>query len=186
MNYKKIFLKKGKESSLLRFHPWVFSGAVAYADKNIAAVFDEAVLVYEYNYDEYGNNRRYELMDFNGNTLIDLSKYNVCRQDGENSSEAGFYYFNNYFLTQIENSTGAFYCCLFDSEGNFVFEPIRMQIDDHFYPLSKNGFIYKAENSDGTKTYSLYRYDGTINELKYITNDIWYDGHYTFENGPEF
>ena len=36
MNYKKIFLKKGKESSLERFHPWVFSGAVAYADKNIA------------------------------------------------------------------------------------------------------------------------------------------------------
>ena len=35
MNYKKIFLKKGKESSLLRFHPWVFSGAVAYTDKNI-------------------------------------------------------------------------------------------------------------------------------------------------------
>lgn len=26
---KKIFLKPGKESSLLRFHPWVFSGAVA-------------------------------------------------------------------------------------------------------------------------------------------------------------
>ena len=36
MNYKKIFLKKGKEFSLERFHPWVFSGAVAYADKNIA------------------------------------------------------------------------------------------------------------------------------------------------------
>ena len=36
MNYKKIFLKKGKESSLERFHSWVFSGAVAYADKNIA------------------------------------------------------------------------------------------------------------------------------------------------------
>ena len=36
MNYKKIFLKKGKESSLERFHPWVFSGAVACSDKNIA------------------------------------------------------------------------------------------------------------------------------------------------------
>ncbi|MBO7159853.1 MAG: hypothetical protein J6V62_00250, partial [Paludibacteraceae bacterium] len=31
MNYKKIYLKKGKESSLQRFHPWVFSGAVARA-----------------------------------------------------------------------------------------------------------------------------------------------------------
>lgn len=26
--YKNIYLKKGKESSLLRFHPWVFSGAI--------------------------------------------------------------------------------------------------------------------------------------------------------------
>ena len=47
MNYKKIFLKKGKESSLERFHPWVFSGAVAYADKNIAE--GELVEVYTAN-----------------------------------------------------------------------------------------------------------------------------------------
>lgn len=30
MDYKQISLKKGKEESLLRFHPWVFSGAVAH------------------------------------------------------------------------------------------------------------------------------------------------------------
>jgi 23S rRNA (cytosine1962-C5)-methyltransferase len=29
MVYKKIFLKPGKEESLKRFHPWVFSGAIA-------------------------------------------------------------------------------------------------------------------------------------------------------------
>ena len=29
MSYKKIFLKPGKEESLKRFHPWVFSGAIA-------------------------------------------------------------------------------------------------------------------------------------------------------------
>ena len=27
--YKKITLRRGKEESLLRFHPWVFSGAIA-------------------------------------------------------------------------------------------------------------------------------------------------------------
>lgn len=32
---KKVILYKGKEKSLLRFHPWVFSGAVAKVDKNI-------------------------------------------------------------------------------------------------------------------------------------------------------
>ena len=29
MAYKKVFLKPGKEESLKRFHPWVFSGAIA-------------------------------------------------------------------------------------------------------------------------------------------------------------
>ena len=29
MNYKKVYLKPGKEESLKRFHPWVFSGAIA-------------------------------------------------------------------------------------------------------------------------------------------------------------
>lgn len=33
--YKQIYLKKGKEESLLRFHPWVFSGAIANADDGI-------------------------------------------------------------------------------------------------------------------------------------------------------
>ncbi len=35
MNYKIITLKKGKEESLNRFHPWVFSGAVASLPENI-------------------------------------------------------------------------------------------------------------------------------------------------------
>ena len=28
MAYKKVYLKPGKEESLKRFHPWVFSGAI--------------------------------------------------------------------------------------------------------------------------------------------------------------
>lgn len=35
MNYKKIYLKRGKEESLKRFHPWVFSGAIHHTDKDI-------------------------------------------------------------------------------------------------------------------------------------------------------
>ena len=35
MNYKKITLRRGKEESLKRFHPWVFSGAIATADDTI-------------------------------------------------------------------------------------------------------------------------------------------------------
>lgn len=33
--YKQIYLKKGKEESLRRFHPWVFSGAIHHADEGI-------------------------------------------------------------------------------------------------------------------------------------------------------
>lgn len=32
MNYKAVILKRGKEESLRRFHPWVFSGAIQRAD----------------------------------------------------------------------------------------------------------------------------------------------------------
>ena len=44
---KRITLQKGKEKSLLRYHPWVFSGAVARQDKDIA----EGDIVEIYNSD---------------------------------------------------------------------------------------------------------------------------------------
>ena len=34
--YKNIYLKKGREQSLDRFHPWIFSGAVHHVDEGIA------------------------------------------------------------------------------------------------------------------------------------------------------
>ena len=33
--YKSIYLKKGKEESLKRFHPWIFSGAIQAMDEGI-------------------------------------------------------------------------------------------------------------------------------------------------------
>lgn len=33
--YKQIYLKRGKEESLKRFHPWVFSGAIHHSDEGI-------------------------------------------------------------------------------------------------------------------------------------------------------
>lgn len=40
-NYKQIFLKKGKQESLLRNHPWVFSGAIA----RVSAPIEEGEIV---------------------------------------------------------------------------------------------------------------------------------------------
>ena len=36
MNYNKVYLKPGKEESLLRFHPWIFSGAIHHIDTGIS------------------------------------------------------------------------------------------------------------------------------------------------------
>src|SRR5574344_729126 len=35
MSYRQIYLKKGKEESLNRFHPWIFSGAIHHTDEGI-------------------------------------------------------------------------------------------------------------------------------------------------------
>jgi len=35
-NYPKVLLKPGKEKSVLRYHPWIFSGAIKSIDSNIA------------------------------------------------------------------------------------------------------------------------------------------------------
>lgn len=35
MNYKTVVLKRGKEESLKRFHPWVFSGAIHHVDSDV-------------------------------------------------------------------------------------------------------------------------------------------------------
>ena len=33
--YKQVYLKKGKEDSILRFHPWIFSGAIKAIEEGI-------------------------------------------------------------------------------------------------------------------------------------------------------
>jgi len=53
MRLKTIHLKPKKEDSLLRFHPWIFSGAIAYQDDNIDE--GDVVEVYTSN-DKYNRN----------------------------------------------------------------------------------------------------------------------------------
>ena len=45
--YKSVYLKRGKEASLERFHPWIFSGAIARADAGI----DEGDVVSVFSHD---------------------------------------------------------------------------------------------------------------------------------------
>lgn len=47
MQYRNIILKRGKEESLQRFHPWVFSGAIARMDEGISEGDTVNVLTHE-------------------------------------------------------------------------------------------------------------------------------------------
>ena len=53
MEYKKIILKRGKEKSLLRFHPWVFSGAISSIDEDVEE--GDIVAVYSHEGKLIGN-----------------------------------------------------------------------------------------------------------------------------------
>lgn len=76
MTYKQITLNRGKESSLERFHPWVFSGAIARMDQNI----EEGDIVSVYSHDgQLMGNGHYQIgsiavrmLTFDG-TAIDTS-----------------------------------------------------------------------------------------------------------------
>ncbi|MDD6474979.1 MAG: class I SAM-dependent rRNA methyltransferase [Sodaliphilus pleomorphus] len=52
MIYKRVILKRGKEESVKRFHPWIFSGAIARADKMEEG---DLVTVYTHDGDLLGN-----------------------------------------------------------------------------------------------------------------------------------
>lgn len=53
MEYKKIILKRGKEDSLKRMHPWVFSGAIDMYDDTIEE--GDLVSVFSHNGEHIGN-----------------------------------------------------------------------------------------------------------------------------------
>ena len=44
---KKIILRKGKEESLGRFHPWIFSGAIHHTESDVALEEGDIVEAYE-------------------------------------------------------------------------------------------------------------------------------------------
>ncbi len=96
MTYKKIYLKKGKESSLERFHPWIFSGAVAGKDNGIT----EGDIVEVCSHDKktlavghYGQSSiMVRILSFS-KRLIDLDFYKERLQEAHNARMAmGFAY----------------------------------------------------------------------------------------------
>ncbi len=55
VDYKTIILKRGKEDSLIRKHPWIFSGAIHYADKGMEEGEVVKVLTSQGDFIAYGH-----------------------------------------------------------------------------------------------------------------------------------
>ncbi|MGL4332811.1 MAG: class I SAM-dependent rRNA methyltransferase [Bacteroidales bacterium] len=55
MSYKKIYLKPGKEESLKRFHPWIFSGAIAKIEDGVEEGDLVEVIDSKQNFIAYGH-----------------------------------------------------------------------------------------------------------------------------------
>lgn len=55
MSYKKIYLKPGKEESLKRFHPWIFSGAIAKIEDGVEEGDIVEVIDSKQNFIAYGH-----------------------------------------------------------------------------------------------------------------------------------
>lgn len=55
MSYKKIYLKPGKEESLKRFHPWIFSGAIAKIEDGVEEGEIVEVIDSKQNFIAYGH-----------------------------------------------------------------------------------------------------------------------------------
>jgi 23S rRNA (cytosine1962-C5)-methyltransferase len=76
MNYSRVTLNKGKETSPLRFHPWIFSGAIARKESNLEE--GDLVEVFSAN-DQYLGTGYYA----NGSIAIRLISFTQVRIDEE-------------------------------------------------------------------------------------------------------
>lgn len=76
---------------------------------------------------------------------------------------------NGYSLSIVNNGTGADYLCLTDQNGEYAFEPIRMN-GGTVYELSEKGFIYMSDKC------RFYDYSGNCEELDIDTLNNFNDG----------
>lgn len=115
------------------------------ANQYISSIFDDTILCYD------GANT-YALYDHNGQLLVDYSEYNIDGILG---------HYNGYLLCNVLNSTGAHYVCLFDPNGEIVFDPIRIDsYDPELELFNENGFVLSNNQQGADFDCSFYDYSG--------------------------
>ena len=98
--------------------------------------------------------QEYMLYDFDGNALYSMAEFEGTIKD----IHGGPYYNNGYLLFEMHNGTSSYYLVMIGPEGEFVFDPFK--IDGGFEPYSdfnEKGFIFERDS-----IYHLYGYDGNI------------------------
>ncbi|MFI3240099.1 MAG: class I SAM-dependent rRNA methyltransferase [Bacteroidales bacterium] len=112
MEYKKIILRKGKEESLKRFHPWVFSGAIASIERGI----EEGDLVTVYSCDgRHIGNGHYQIGSITVR-ILDFSQRAIDKEFFAERIQAAFQMRQNLGLINENNNSFR----LVHGEGDFL------------------------------------------------------------------
>ena len=94
---------------------------------------------------------------------MNLSQYQIGNLFSNHGK--GIYYEKRHLLIKIDNGTGTEYLCLFNEDGKPAFEPIRLDVNDDYFPLDETGFVLEdRDQNNGGLTYKHYDYSGKITD----------------------
>ena len=120
---------------------------------------DETFIGSQTIWDEQGNYLRteYMLYDYQGNSLLDLSEFETRISITTAFCDQRPDYKDGHLLFEAHNNNGTFYLYLLNTQGEFVYEPIKLDSSDKCYGLNEKGFLLQRNS-----VYYLYEYSGNI------------------------
>ncbi len=135
--------------------------------KDIEWISDSGILLENYN----DGNYNYSIIDHNGNTLFDLSEYDVAFAYKEGCLQ----FTKNNVAFSAKGESGDIYFCVLNNSGEFEFEPIKCGEPNYF--LDENRILLYFDN------FSIYNFE-TKTTTK-ITTTIKDTTLYTSSYNPE-
>ncbi len=196
---KKVFIKKGRDESIIRFHPWVFSGAIYKMDEGIFEGEVVEVVNYEGTFLAYGH---YQL----GSITVRILAFDNLFLPMNGSFREDFWYDRIYKALQMRNSlqiTPLSNCYrLIHGEGDFLpgliidyYDGVAvMQSHSAGMYLSREIIAAALKRCYGEKLLAIYdKSEGTAPfkaglNLRdgYLFNSISVDGKHPIINGDHF
>jgi 23S rRNA (cytosine1962-C5)-methyltransferase len=139
MNYPKVILNKGKEISLHRLHPWVFSGAIAKKDPNL----EDGDIV-----EVYSSKNDFLAMGYYAGgsiaiRIISFEKTFIDEQFWYNKINKAWQYRQHLGILNAETNV----CRLFFGEGDGVPGLIIDYYDGHVVLQAHSGGVYKQKDN---------------------------------------